>query len=66
VAVALFNADDHPATITTDAAVGGLPSVPCYSVRDLWSHTDSTGAGAISRLVAPHDVVMLRISTRCR
>ena len=45
VAVALFNADERPATITTNAAFLGLPAAPCYSVRDLWSHTDSTGAG---------------------
>jgi alpha-galactosidase len=66
VAVALFNADDGPTTITTDPAAVGLPSAPCYSVRDLWSHTTTTGAGAISRAVAPHDVVMLRISAQCR
>ena len=66
MAVALFNADDHPATITASAEAVGLPSVPCYSIRDLWSHTESTGAGDISRLVAPHDVAMVRISARCR
>jgi alpha-galactosidase len=66
VAVALFNADDGPTTITTDPKAVGLPSAPCYSVRDLWSHTTTTGAGAISRAVAPHDVVMLRISAQCR
>jgi alpha-galactosidase len=66
VAVVLFNADDRAATITTNAKTVGLPSVPCYSVRDLWSHTDSTGAGEISRLIAPHDVAMLRISTHCQ
>jgi alpha-galactosidase len=65
VAVALFNADDGPAAITTNAEAVGLPSVRCYSVRDLWSHADSTGPGDISRLVGAHDVAMLRISPRC-
>ncbi|MDT5244377.1 MAG: alpha-galactosidase, partial [Mycobacterium sp.] len=66
VAVALFNADQRPATIAVDATAVGLPRGPCYTVRDLWSHTDTTGAGQISRTVAPHDVAMLRISPRCR
>ena len=66
VAVALFNADQQPATIAVDATAVGLPRGPCYTVRDLWSHTDTTVAGQISRTVAPHDVAMLRISPRCR
>ncbi len=66
VAVALFNADQQPASIAVDATAVGLPRGPCYTVRDLWSHTDTTDAGQISRTVAPHDVAMLRISPRCR
>jgi alpha-galactosidase len=66
VAVVLFNAGDRPTTITTDSKAVGLPSAPCYSVRDLWTHTDATGAGSISRLVEPHGVAMLRVSARCQ
>jgi alpha-galactosidase len=66
VAVALFNADQQPATIAVDATAVGLPPSTCYTVRDLWSHTDTAGAGQIGRTVAPHDVAMLRISPRCR
>jgi alpha-galactosidase len=66
IAVALFNADEQPADITTTASAAGLPGVPCYTVRDLWSHTDTTTAGEITRAVAPHDVVMLRVSRACR
>jgi alpha-galactosidase len=66
VAVALFNADQRPATIAADVTAVSLPPTPCYTVRDLWSHTDTAGAGQISRTVAPHDVAMLRISPRCR
>jgi alpha-galactosidase len=66
VAVALVNTDEQAASIEVDATAVGLPRTPCYTVRDLWSHTDTTGAGQISRTVAPHDVAMLRISPRCR
>lgn len=66
VAVALFNAADQPADIATSASVTGLRDAPCYTVRDLWTHTDTTTASAITRSVAPHDVVMLRISPACR
>jgi alpha-galactosidase len=66
VAVALFNTDELPATIAVDATAVGLPHEPCYTVRDMWSHTDTPDAGRISRTVAPHDVSMLRISPRCR
>lgn len=66
VAVALFNTDQQPATIAVDATAVALPHAPCYTVRDLWSHTDTTDALQISRTVAPHDVAMLRISPRCR
>ncbi|WP_235658378.1 glycoside hydrolase family 27 protein [Mycolicibacterium moriokaense] len=66
VAVALVNTDEQAASIEVDATAVGLPRTPCYTVRDLWSHTDTTGAGQVSRTVAPHDVAMLRISPRCR
>jgi alpha-galactosidase len=66
VAVALYNSADQPATISTDPREVGLPGAACYTVRDLWSHTESTGSGGISRALAPHDAVMLRISPRCR
>ncbi len=66
VAVAFYNSADQPTTISTDPQVVGLSAAGCYTVRDLWSHTASTGSGGISRPVAPHDVVMLRISPGCR
>jgi alpha-galactosidase len=66
VAVALFNADDRPADITASASAAGLRDAPCYTVRDLWTHTETTTTGAIARTVAPHDVAMLRISPTCR
>jgi alpha-galactosidase len=66
VAVALFNVAEHPATVTTEAGAVGLPAAPCYTARDLWSHSDTAGSGSISVALQPHDVAMLRISSRCR
>jgi alpha-galactosidase len=66
VAVALFNAGDQPVDIATSASAAGLRGARCYAVRDLWTHTDTPTAGEIARTVAPHDVVMLRISPACR
>ena len=65
-AVVLFNADTQPADITTSASASGLHGARCYAVRDLWTHTETTTAGDITRTVAPHDVAMLRISPACR
>ena len=65
VAVTLFNADDRPIDIATSASAAGLQNARCYSVRDLWAHTETTTAGGITRTVAPHDVAMLRISPSC-
>jgi alpha-galactosidase len=49
------------------AGQAGLPSAPCYAVRDLWAHTDTTTAGAVtSGVVAPHAVTLLRVSPVCR
>jgi len=67
VAVALYNATDTPVTITTTAADAGLPSSPCYTVRDLWTHTEGTSTGRLGgNNVAPHTVTLLRITPTCR
>jgi alpha-galactosidase len=66
VAVALFNAADQPAAVATSASAVGLQDARCVTVRDLWTHTETTTAGDITRTVAPHDVAMLRISPTCR
>jgi alpha-galactosidase len=65
VAVALVNTDDHPAAIGTDANTLKLPQAQCYSIRDLWSHSTTTGPGAISQTVDAHGVAMLRVSADC-
>jgi alpha-galactosidase len=67
VAVAFFNPGEAPATITTDAVTAGLPSGTCDTVRDLWSHQDTTTSGAVtSGALAPHAVALLRITPGCR
>ncbi|OBF32183.1 alpha-galactosidase [Mycobacterium sp. ACS1612] len=64
MAVALFNSDDKPADIATSTAAAGLVG-DCFTVRDLWSHTETTTTGEIRRTVAPHDVAMLRVWSTC-
>jgi alpha-galactosidase len=67
VAVAFFNRTDTPATMGTDAAAIGVAPSSCYTVRDLWTHDETTTTGDItSGTVAPHAVTLLRITPRCR
>jgi alpha-galactosidase len=67
VAVAFFNFNEAPTTITTDATTAGLPSDTCYTVRDLWSHQETTTDGTVtSGALAPHAVALLRITPGCR
>jgi alpha-galactosidase len=64
-AVLLFNPDTQPADITTSASAAGLQGAQCYAVRDVWTHTETTMSGEITRTVAPHDVAMLRVTPAC-
>ncbi|WP_414685179.1 glycoside hydrolase family 27 protein [Mycobacterium sp.] len=66
VAVALFNPDNQPATIATSASAVGLPGAPCYTARDLWTHTDTTTGQITAAAVPAHGATMLRISPTCR
>jgi len=61
-AVVLFNQSDSPAVITTTPHQYELPDAPEYQVRDLWSHTVATTDGTISASVAPHSVLMYRVT----
>jgi alpha-galactosidase len=66
-AVAFFNSGEAPATITTDARAVGLTSTSCYTVRDLWTHTETTTTGDVtSGVLPPHAVALLRITPSCR
>ncbi|MGX9791771.1 glycoside hydrolase family 27 protein [Mycobacterium sp. MMS18-G62] len=65
-AVALFNPAGVPARIRTSAREAGLPPASCYRVRDLWTKTSATTKDEINASdVAPHEVIMLRITPNC-
>ncbi|GAB7067248.1 glycoside hydrolase family 27 protein [Mycobacterium hodleri] len=62
VAVALFNPSSAPADVTTTAAAAGLPSAPCYALRDLWSGGSTTTVGAIvAKSLPSHAVRLVRV-----
>jgi alpha-galactosidase len=65
VAVALFNTESAPIAIATDTHAIGLSGSDCYTVRDLWQHTDTTTSGDVGQTVPAHGVAMMRVS-RCR
>ncbi|BBZ29879.1 hypothetical protein MMAD_41740 [Mycolicibacterium madagascariense] len=64
VAVALFNTGATPVDIRTDAHAVGLTGSDCFTVRDLWAHTDARTTGGIGRTVPAHGVAMMTVS-RC-
>jgi alpha-galactosidase len=65
VAVALFNTESAPIAIATDTHAIGLSGSDCYTVRDLWQHTDTMTSGDVGQTVPAHGVAMMRVS-RCR
>ena len=66
VAVMLFNPDVHAATIGTTASAVGLAAASCYTLRDLWSHSEAHSSGTVAAAgVAPHGVTMLRVAASC-
>lgn len=62
VAVALLNRGTTPQTISATAGQVGLATSGAYALRDLWQHTTTESAGTIAATVAPHGVVLLRVS----
>ena len=67
VAVAFFNSGEDPVTMGTTAGDIGLARAPCYTVRDLWSHAESTSAGPLGSGALPaHATALLRIGGGCR
>ncbi|QUQ62677.1 NPCBM/NEW2 domain-containing protein [Kutzneria sp. CA-103260] len=60
-AVALFNENGTPATISTTAAAVGLPKALGYQLNDLWSHKTTETAGKISATVPAHGTAMFRV-----
>ena len=67
VAVVFTNLADAPATITVSTDDIGLAKAPCFTVRDLWSHQETTTTGSLtSGPLVPHSVTLLRVSAACR
>jgi alpha-galactosidase len=60
LAVALYNPGDRPRALT--ATPGSLGLAGRYRVVDLWSGQAGSAAGPISRVVAAHDTVLLRVT----
>jgi alpha-galactosidase len=63
-AVALFNRGDVATTIATTARAVGMQSSDSYQLRNVWTHATTESGGRISAAVAPHSVVLLRVSGR--
>jgi alpha-galactosidase len=66
VAVALLNPDQQPASIQTSTAAIGMKNASCYTVRDLWTHTEvSTNSTIAGADIPPHGVSALRVRSGC-
>jgi alpha-galactosidase len=63
-AVALLNRGSSTIRIETSASAIGLPSVPSYALRNLWTHDVSSTGGLISAEVPPYSTVLLRVAPR--
>jgi len=63
-AIALLNRGSSPIDIQTSAAAAGLPSAASYALRDVWTHTTSSTAGAIGAVVPGDSTLLLRVSPR--
>ncbi len=62
--VALLNRGSSGIRIETSASAVGLPSVPSYALRNLWTHDVSYTGGLISAEVPPDSTVLLRVAPR--
>lgn len=63
VVVGLFNLGDDPQNISVAASVIGLPEdKDGYALKNLWSGKASRATGRIDATVAPHGVVLYRIT----
>jgi alpha-galactosidase len=60
-AVALLNRGSTPLTISTSAQAVGMAPAASYSLRNLWTHSTSASASAISAQVPGESTVLLRV-----
>ena len=63
-AVVVFNESDSAKDAKVSAAELGLEKAAGYTIRDLWTHSERKGDGAISVKLEPHASEMYRISAR--
>ena len=62
VAVALLNRGSVALRMITRVRKVGLAPATAWRLQDLWAHTTKTTTGVISALVAPHSVVLYRLT----
>jgi len=62
-AVALYNSTDSAATISTSAKDLGLAGGSAYTLRDVWKHSTTETAGAVSATVPAHGTTLYRVSS---
>ena len=60
-AVALYNAGDSAATISTTTAQAGLPKSAAYRTKDLWSGKVTETAGQLTAVVPAHGTAVYRV-----
>ena len=60
-AVALLNRGSSATRIATSASAIGMPPGGRYTLRNVWSHSDTATAGPISAAVGAHATVLLRV-----
>ena len=61
-AVALFNENAGPVTISTTAGQIGMNPASQYALKDLWSKATTTTTGTIAATVPGHGTVVYRVS----
>jgi alpha-galactosidase len=61
-AVVVFNETDAARDVSVGAGEIGLKKAGSYRLRNLWTHTQTTGDGSIKVHLPAHGTVMYRIS----
>lgn len=61
-AVALYNSNSQPTSISTTALIAGLRKASAYRIEDLWSGKVTRSSGPISAAVPAHGTVLYRVS----
>ena len=62
VAIAFLNRGSSAVTLSTSAAVVGLPAASSYKVTNVWSGQHSTSTGSFSATVPAYSTVLLRVA----